>query len=126
MRKRLLLFWFCSTTLLAEPVIRDARQLLAQQPAEVVRIYQQVLPGLHSSPAWLQRDWYLLATRAYLQLRNWSAAEQALQLADASLVTGLSAAEIALLGGTLSYHRQQSADAWFWYRCADKIGRAHV
>lgn len=63
--------------------------------------------------------WHLLATRAYLQQRNWPAAKQALLAADASLVAGLSGAEVALLAGTLSYHQQEANNAWFWYRCAD-------
>lgn len=125
MLRVLLLIWFlfalAASKLAAEPAIGDARVLLAQQPSEVIRLYQLVTPELELSPAWLQRDWHLLATRAHLQLRNWPAAKQALLAADSSLVVGLSGAEVALLGGTLSYHQQETNNAWFWFRCADSF-----
>lgn len=125
MRRSLVKVWLLlalfAAKLAAEPAIRDARLLLVQQPAEVERLYLLVRPGLELSPAWLQRDWHLLATRAYLQQRNWPAAQQSLLAADSSLVTGLSGAEVALLAGTLSYHLQHSQNAWFWFRCADSF-----
>jgi len=110
--------WMMVNVATAEPAIQDARQLLAQQPFEVTRIYQLVKPELRLSPAWLQRDWHLLATRAYLQLRNWPKATETLLAADASLTYGLSVAELALLAGTLSYQQQRPRNAWFWFRCA--------
>lgn len=105
----------------AGPAIADARRLLAQQPAEVVRLYQSVQAELRVSPAWLARDWHILATRAYLQLRQWPQARTALLQADASITYGLSVAELALLAGTLTYQQQLPRNAWFWFRCADSF-----
>lgn len=103
----------------ANPTISQARQLMDSQPAEAIRLYQEAVPELTSAPVWLQRDWHLVATSAYLKLRQWSEATHALQAADRSLLAGKSAAEVALLAGALSYQQQRLRSAWYWFRCAE-------
>lgn len=103
----------------ANPTISQARQLLAKQPDEVIRLYNQAAAELTSAPAWLQRDWHVLATSAFVQQRQWPQASKALVAADHSLMIGMSAAEIALLAGTVAYQQQQLHSAWYWFRCAN-------
>ncbi len=108
-------------TVQSAPLYQDARATLETQPALTWSRFQQIKPELSLLPAWLQRDWYLLAAQAQLRLKNWTLVAELLQQADLSLTTGLSAAEIALTAGTLSYQRQRYADAWFWFQCTDSF-----
>lgn len=111
------LLWSCLAD--ANPSISQARDLLVKHPAEVVRLYHSAQPELTSAPAWLQRDWHLLAARAFLQLRQWPQAHAALLAADQNLLHGVNAAETAMLAGAIAYQQQQLNQAWYWFRCAE-------
>lgn len=119
MQRILIVFLLWASFVDANPSISQARDLLVKHPAEVVRLYYSAQPELTSAPAWLQRDWHLLATRAFLQLRQWPQAHAALVAADQHLLQGMNAVEIAMLAGAIAYQQQQLNQAWYWFRCAE-------
>lgn len=119
MKRLLIVVLFWASLVDANPTISQARELLAKHPADVVRLYHSAQPELTSAPAWLQRDWHLVAARAFLQLRQWPQAHAALVAADQNLLHGMSAVEVAMLAGAIAYQQHQLHQAWYWFRCAE-------
>jgi len=93
--------------------------MLAQNPTQVIAYYEQSLPLLPQAPAWYQRDWYLLAARAYTANLFFTQARNSLKRADALVPTGIAAGDIALTAGFVTYHQQFRQGARFWFTCAD-------
>lgn len=98
-----------------------SQTLLANQPATVSQHYQQLSAQLGQTPAWYQRDWHLLAARAYAAQRLWSEAWHSLALADQLVPQGIVAAEIAMTAGYVAYQQQYRTAARHWFLCADQF-----
>lgn len=94
---------------------------LSNQPGIVSHRYQQLLGRLSQTPAWYQRDWHLLAARAYTAQKQWDQAWRSLQLADELVPQGILAAEIALTAGFVAYQQQYRQLARHWFLCADRF-----
>ncbi len=98
-----------------------SQTLLANQPATVSQHYQQLSAQLSQTPAWYQRDWHLLAARAYAAQRLWSEAWHSLSLADQLVPQGIVAADIAMTAGYVAYQQQYRTAARYWFLCADQF-----
>lgn len=109
----------------AEPpgagLYQRSQALLANQPALVSEHYEQLLTQLVQAPAWYQRDWHLLAARAYAAQRQWPAAWHSLALADQLVPQGIVVAEIAMTAGYVAYQQQYRTAARHWFLCAEKF-----
>lgn len=109
----------------AEPLPVELYQksaaMLAQNPAQVILNFEQSKSSLSQAPAWYQRDWYLLAARAYTSRNLYLQARDSLSHADALVPTGIAAGEIALTAGYVAYYQQYRQVARFWFNCADKF-----
>jgi tetratricopeptide (TPR) repeat protein len=126
--RHLLLLCFAGMTVrlvAAEPpgagLYQLSQTLLANQPATVSQNYQQLSAQLGQTPAWYQRDWHLLAARAYAAQQQWPAAWHSLALADQLVPQGIVAADIAMTAGYLAYQQQHRTAARHWFLCADKF-----
>lgn len=95
--------------------------MLAQNPAQVIVHFEQSKSLLSQTPPWYQRDWYLLAARAYTARNLFPLARDSLSRADALVPTGINAGEIALTAGFVTYHQQYRQGARFWFNCADRF-----
>lgn len=109
----------------AEPpgaeLYQRSKTLIVQSPQQVAENYQQISNQLPQAPAWYQRDWYLLAARAYAATGLFEEARQLLALADALVPQGLTAGDIAMTAGYVTYLQQYRHSARSWFLCADKF-----
>jgi len=109
----------------AEPpgaeLYQRSKTLIVQSPQQVAENYQQISNQLPQAPAWYQRDWYLLAARAYAATGLFDQARQLLVLADALVPQGLTAGDIAMTAGYVTYLQQYRHSARSWFLCADKF-----
>lgn len=109
----------------AEPLpvelYQQSAAMLAQNPAQVILNFEQSKSSLPQAPAWYQRDWYLLAARAYTARNLFPQARDTVSKADALVPTGIAAGEIALTAGYVAYYQQYRQVARFWFNCADKF-----
>lgn len=109
----------------AEPpgaeLYQRSKTLIVQSPQQVAESYQQISNQLPQAPAWYQRDWYLLAARAYAATSQFDQARQLLVLADALVPQGLTAGDIAMTAGYVTYLQQYRHSARSWFLCADKF-----
>lgn len=109
----------------AEPpgaeLFQRSKALIVQNPKQVVENYQQISAQLPQAPAWYQRDWYLLAARAYAATALYPEARQALVMADALVPQGITAGDIAMTAGYVTYLQQYRHSARAWFICADKF-----
>lgn len=109
----------------AEPpgaeLYQRSKALIVQSPQQVAENYQQISNQLPQAPAWYQRDWYLLAARAYAATGLFEQARQLLVLADALVPQGLTAGDIAMTAGYVTYLQQYRHSARSWFLCADKF-----
>lgn len=107
----------------AEPpgaeLYQQSKQLLVQSPGRVIEHFQQISTQLPQAPAWYQRDWYLLAARAYAATNLFEQARRLLLQADALVPLGLTASDIALSAGYVTYLQQYRHSARDWFLCAD-------
>jgi len=117
--------WLQPSVQAAEPTPAELYQrsaaMLAQNPAQVISNFEQSKTALPQAPPWYQRDWYLLAARAYTAQQKFTQAREAVAMADALVPNGIDAAEIALTAGFVTYHQQFRQSARFWFNCADKF-----
>ena len=105
----------------ASDVFDKARAAALTQPAETVALFELQLPELGSTPAWHQRDWLVLASRAYTRLRQYAKAEQNLRQADQLLSAGLSKTDLLLAAGFVNFMQQKYPAAFYWYQCSARF-----
>ncbi|OBP13728.1 hypothetical protein A5320_17570 [Rheinheimera sp. SA_1] len=121
----MLLSWHSTLLYAAPPPTAELYQrsaaMLAQNPAQVISNFEQSNSALPQAPPWYQRDWYLLAARAYTARNLFPQARDSLSRADALVPTGIAAGEIALTAGFVTYQQQFRQGARFWFNCADKF-----
>ena len=122
MKKILLAVWLLHTsTSNATDAFDKARAAALTQPAETVALFELQLPELSNTPAWHQRDWLVLASRAYTRLKQFSQAEQNLRQADQLLSAGLSKTDLLLAAGFVNFMQQKYPAAFYWYQCSARF-----
>jgi tetratricopeptide (TPR) repeat protein len=119
-----LLLLFVSPLLLANEDFDRARATSLTNPAEAIQLFEARQAELAEAPAWYQRDWLVVAARAYTRLKKYPQAEQSLRQADALLSTGLSKADILLAAGFVNFMQFKYQAANYWYQCTAKIAVA--
>lgn len=120
----LLLLLCFSSLLLADENFERARTSALTNPAEAIQLFEARQAHLADAPAWHQRDWLVVAARAYTRLKQYPQAEQSLRQADALLSTGLSKADILLTAGFVNFMQFKYQAANYWYQCTAKIAVA--
>jgi tetratricopeptide (TPR) repeat protein len=101
----------------ADP-LEQARAAALTQPAESIALFEAQLGDFEQTPAWYQRDWLVLAARAYTRLKQFPQAEQRLRQADTLLSQGLGKTDLLLTAGFVNLMQQKYQAAFYWYQCS--------
>jgi tetratricopeptide (TPR) repeat protein len=107
--------------LAANNAFEQARTAALTNPAATIELFAAQQSVLSSTPAWHQRDWLVLASRAYTRLKRYAEAEQSLQKADALLSEGISKTDLLLAAGFVNFMQQKFQAASYWYQCSARI-----
>lgn len=102
----------------ATDAFEQARAAAVTHPLQAVALFDAAQATLSDTPAWYQRDWLVLSSRAYARLQRFSEAEQNLRRADALLSEGISKTDLLLTAGFVNFMQQKFQAAAYWYQCS--------
>lgn len=91
----------------ASNTFEQARSAALTNPTATIELFEAQQAALSTTPAWHQRDWFVLASRAYTRLKRYAEAEQSLQKADALLSEGISKTDLLLAAGFVNFMQQK-------------------